>query len=481
VNVSSKIIILYVVSLSASISVLVWSVVKDIKPRYREAVEESVVDTVNVLAALIEENSKNSVLTTKTISTIVDKAVNRKIKAEIYGRTKSKIDLRVYVTDAKGILLYHSFTPEQVGSDYSKWIDVNRTLSGKYGARATRDIELDSDTSVLFSAAPIIVKGQIIGVVSVGKPVTLLNQFMSLAKLRIISLGILIMTLASIFTILVLSWISRPLKKLLQYVREVRDNKRVALPKLGNNEVGELGSAVEEMRKTIEGRRYVENYVQTLTHEIKSPLSVIQGAGELLAEHDIPEKARRFTSNIISETRRIENLVNRLLDLSSLENRDALENTQALSIEKIAKQELEKVSASLEKKCLKISTDFPTDKKSIYGEEFLLNLAIRNILQNAIDFTPKDGDIKLKIENHEDSINLSISDSGPGAPDWALSRLTEKFFSLPRAETNRKSSGLGLSIVKAITELHGGSFACDNSKQGGFTVRLSFPYNNKQS
>jgi len=472
VKISSRIIALYMLSILGGLSFFVWSVVKDIKPRYREAVEESIVDTANLLAASLEQSSKDGVLDVEELSSFVDRALTRQPKAEIYGRYKRRVDLRVYVTDSSGVVLYHSFDKKAVGRDYSTWNDVYLTLQGKYGARSTRDNEAEADSSVLFSSAPIHHQGNLIGVVSVGKPVILLNQFMAHARKRVIMLGLVIAAFATVFSSSVLYWMNRPLERLLSYVREIRDGKLTRLPRLGRDEIGELGEAMEEMRRTIEGRKYVEHYVQTLTHEIKSPLSVIRGAGELLEEQELNADATRFTENILGETTRIENLVNRLLDLSGLENRDAIQEAEQLDLSELVREELHEISAAVERKGICLEQNLGTEASMLFAERFLLSLAIRNILQNALEFTPENGRIKVSIGKELDRYRLRIQDSGPGAPDWALERLCERFFSLPRNETGRKSSGLGLSIVNAVVELHEGRFFVENSDDGGFCVTI---------
>jgi two-component system sensor histidine kinase CreC len=471
----------------SGMSFLAWSVAKDIKPRYREAVEESVVDTAFLLAALITQSAGQSsdqlsgesnsepLIELGELTDVISIALSTKPNAYIYGRKKTDVDLRIYVTDARGIVLYNSWDGSEVGKDYSKWNDVLLTLQGKYGARATRDNEEDPNSSVLYSAAPILSGGERIGVVSVGKPVRLINQFMAQAKKRLLLLAVAIFLLSSVFAFLVLNWIGQPMSRLLSYVRDVRDSKKVVLPSLGNNEISELGVALEEMRKQLEGRNYVENYVQTLTHEIKSPLSVIKGAGELLAEKELDESGLRFVENIVQESQRIENLVNRLLDLSSLESRNAELDLEELQLFVLLEHELSQIRPSIERKHLQVSIDARTEGAQFYGERFSLELALRNILQNAVEFCPKGGEILIELFESESNLGVSVLDNGPGAPDWAYPRLSEKFFSLPRAETGRKSSGLGLSIVKRIAELHEGELKLERSRLGGLSVTLLFP------
>ena len=104
------------------------------------------------------------------------------------------------------------------------------------------------------------------------------------------------------------------------------------MPQLADDEIGQLGRAFEEMRVALEGKQYVENYVQTLTHEMKSPLAAIQGAAELLGEEMPAERRSRFLANIESETGRLQQLIEKLLLLTSIENRRELQKAEEISL-----------------------------------------------------------------------------------------------------------------------------------------------------
>ena len=99
-----------------------------------------------------------------------------------------------------------------------------------------------------------------------------------------IAIALLTLLVAGLLGYLASRWITVPITRLTNYANGVREGRREPLPQLGKNEIGEMGHAFEGMREALEGKRYVEQYIQNLTHEIKSPLSAIKGAAELLAE-----------------------------------------------------------------------------------------------------------------------------------------------------------------------------------------------------
>ncbi|HEU0188187.1 MAG TPA: ATP-binding protein, partial [Gallionellaceae bacterium] len=111
------------------------------------------------------------------------------------------------------------------------------------------------------------------------------------------------------------------------------------------------------------------------------------------------------------------------------------------------------------------------------GEPFLLRQALANLLDNAIDFSPEGGEITLTLRTESGKHHLSVRDHGSGIPDYALPRVFERFYSLPRPGTQRKSTGLGLPFVREVALLHGGDIELINHPDGGVEARLSLPLN----
>jgi two-component system sensor histidine kinase CreC len=111
----------------------------------------------------------------------------------------------------------------------------------------------------------------------------------------------------------------------------------------------------------------------------------------------------------------------------------------------------------------------------VQGDPFLLSQAISNLLQNAIDFSPAGGRIQLRSEVSGGRVNLSVEDQGPGIPDYARDKIFQKFFSLKRPDTGKKSTGLGLNFVREVAILHEGAIRLENLPDGGFRARLQLP------
>jgi two-component system sensor histidine kinase CreC len=441
-------------------------VVKNLRTRYLESVEDPLVDQANILAGIVGLEMETDRFDPKKLYTAFETIYNRSLSAEIYDMVKTQVDMQIYITDTNGTLIFDSKNNANVGKDYSKWRDVRLTLEGRYGARTTRSDLEDPTSSVLYVATPLMVKGKIAGVVTVGKPTTNINNFLTDAKPRIFHVGILSLMAAAVFSLLASVWITRPIKRLTDYANGVRQGKRMGFPKLGHSEIGEMGTAFQKMQEALEGKKYVEQYIQTLTHEIKSPLSAIRGAAELLEEKMQPEQRARFLSNICNEAHRIQQIVDRLLELSELENLKILRKIENISFASLVNKVLESKQPMLSKKNLKVMVQIPDDIR-VKGDSFLLHQAMGNLIQNAMDFSPDHSQIELTAHTDGKRVTFTVDDTGPGIPEYAKDKIFDRFFSLKRPDSGKKSTGLGLNFVQEAAILHNGEVKLENLPEKG--------------
>ena len=224
---------------------------------------------------------------------------------------------------------------------------------GKYGARSSREIKNDPYSSILYVAAPVRSGDDIVAVLTVYKPQTDVLNFINDRQRDILSATVLIGGGVILLTGAVFIWLFQPLGRLTDYAQSISRGERTPMPNLGKGrEVNTLGNALHNMRETLEGRRYVENYVSTLTHELKSPLAAIKGAAELLDEDMPAERRKRFLQNIRRETARSESLVRDLVQLAELERKPHLENQRDLNLSNICQEIADETQPRLREKSL---------------------------------------------------------------------------------------------------------------------------------
>ncbi len=444
--------------------------------RYREGVEEPLVDLANILAAMVGFDMEEQRFDAGELHLAFDQAYARPLDAQIYSLLKTHVDMWIYVTDISGRVVFDSKHPQNEGEDYLLWRDVYSTLkAGEYRARTSQLSPEDPfSPAVLYVPAPIMVRGEVVGVLTVAKPTTNINTFLQSARPQILKVGLLFGALAVGLSYLVSRWLTRPITRLTVYANAVREGKRTVFPRLDRSEIGDMGSAFRKMQEALEGKKYVEQYVQNLTHEIKSPLSAIRGAAELLDEQMPPERRARFLANIRDESNRIQMIVNRMLELAALENQTTLEHQETVAFSTLIHTVLESKGALLSQKKLVVRTDIPLNL-SVQGDGFLLYQAISNLLHNAVEFSPEHGELALTVAADEHQLRFIIEDQGVGIPDYALERIFEKFFSLQRPDSGKKSTGLGLNFVKEVALLHGGDVVLENRKDRGACAMLTLP------
>jgi two-component system, OmpR family, sensor histidine kinase CreC len=455
------------------VGLLLYRVAGDLDSRYRESAEESLVDTAHILAAFIETDMVNGQIEQSLLRAALDNAYRRRFEAHIFGLTKRQVDLRVYLTDAGGTVLFDSEGKAE-GQDYHRWRDVMLALSGEYGARTTLTEPNRPESAVMYVAVPIRDGDEIVGAISVGKPVASLRELVVTARRKLLYVGII--TLVSFLSLLIVLsvWLARPFGFAADLMRVFRQEGWRRPGRLLRRLSAVMRSAFNDMRDALAGRSYTEEYVQTLTHELKSPLTAIRGAAELLREPMPDEQRQRFTANIGEQVQRLQLLADRLLELASLEKRRTLDDVHAVSLQAIVHDAIAAMEPAARRKDVTVQTNAATDIL-VEGDSFLLLQAVINLLANAIDFSSQGETVDVSLSTDGRQVEVAVRDRGPGIPDYALDRIFEKFYSLRRPDTGKKGTGLGLAFVREIAHLHGGEAQLGNHAQGGALATLVLP------
>ncbi|MDQ3233155.1 MAG: two-component system sensor histidine kinase CreC [Pseudobdellovibrionaceae bacterium] len=447
--------------------------VDEIKPGIRQAMEDNLVDAANLLAEIAVDDMKTNSIATGGFARQVTAYQARRLDASIWGFRRSRPGFRVYITDAKGVVRYDS-TNEAVGQDYSRWNDVYLTLKGQYGVRSSPDRGPGaSPHSTMFVAAPIQADGRILGVLTVAKSNRAMEPFIERTQNKIINAGYWLLAASILIGVLAAVWLTASVRRLVIFAEAVTRGERVVLPSLSILEIKRLGTALQSMRERLEGKRYVEDYITTLTHEMKSPLAAIQGAAELLQEPMAEPQRQRFLSSIREQTLRLRGFIEKMLQQASLENRQVLESQQPVDLVELIQRVKENIAPKALQRGLILQASIP-EQAMVQGDPFLLEQALNNLAENALDFSPRDASLDFALERHGEAWQLSLRDHGPGIPDFARERIFERYYSLPRPDGGPKSTGLGLSFVQQVMLLHGGRVELENMPDGGAKATLSF-------
>lgn len=434
------------------------------------------------LALKIDRNAKGK--TAKTAYNLGD---------EPQYKQKTASSFRLYVTNSQGIVLYDSLptSDNAEGADYSRWNDVYLTLRGQYGARSTPDTNSIRDSSIMYVAQPIKDdSGRLIGVVSVGKPVDSVLPYLDNTRQRMLITTLLISMVSLILAGLVAWWLQQSISLVTRYTSSLAEDTQKPYFYLGH-ELNSLTDTIESMKHRLENRAYVSDYVHTLTHELKSPLTAIRASGELLEDENLDRDDRQMLSQAIGEQSiKMQQLIDRLLLLAKVEQPTFRLNSQTISLIPILTSLIKDSSIKVQQRNLasikffidnepinNLATeqDYPSallTKTTIAADRFWLVQALQNVLDNAIYFASNEVSIEVTTMHNPtpSSVTIDIFNDGQPLPDYAIAKAFDRYFSLshqkqsPQANGNhlKKGTGLGLTLVKQVIEHHGGSVSIDN-------------------
>lgn len=458
---------------------------QEVEPGVSQATEDTLVDTAHLLAELAAPElaagrfnatgpwpdattDRHAALT--PFAAAVQAARQRSPGASIYGIAKTAVDFRIYLTDARGRVVFDS-EGIAAGADYSRWRDVALVLRGEYGARSTRDDPHNPSSSVMYIAAPVIHAGERIGVLTVSKPSASVAPYVERARDRIHRAGLILLVVSAAIGALFTAWLTWSLNRMRDYAHRLAQGEAARPPTGGGRQLSELARALAHMRDRLDGKQYVERYVQNLAHELKSPLTAVRGAAELLQEAPSPVERERFVGHIREQAERMQLIIERLLALARLEQRQAPAAHDTISLAALLHDVAASRATQAQARGLQLVVRAGPDR-SLQGDRFLLQQAVANLVDNAIDFSPPGGRIDLTLDSSATHHRITVCDQGPGAPAYALPHLFERFYSLPRPASGRKSTGLGLAFVREVARLHGGEVSFANA-----TVNAVLPSN----
>ena len=238
---------------------------------------------------------------------------------------------------------------------------------------------------------------------------------------------------------------------------------------------GGVAVVLQDVTEELGTQRIRRQFVANASHELKSPVAGMQALSEAIrdAVHDDPSMAERFSEKLIGEAERLGRLISDLLDLSRLED-PANVSRRSTNLSRVAQEQIEQVQPAASTKEMRFEYHIDGDVW-VQGDHQQLGLMIRNLLDNAIRYTPERGAVTLSVSANRDDAVLFVSDTGMGIPLKAQARVFERFYRVDKDRSrDRGGTGLGLSIVKHVVELHGGHVSLDSELGEGstFTVRL---------
>ena len=393
---------------------------------------------------------------------------------------KKKTRTAIQVIDFNGTVVADS--EGNLGASIAARDDVGRALAGEPvsllrepSARSAGEKNIAGNAVDVFVNIPIVSGQRVLGAVVLTRmPPRGVDALRKLPR-RVIEISTVLLVLVVLFSVFTAVKINRPVRAIIEQTRRKIRDQNVSfrlLERPVTREIAKLSSAVSTLVEELEKRAdYSRNLASHVSHEFKTPLSSIRGATELLRDHTETmslEERKRFIAMIDSNTRRLDLLVERLLELTRA---DLLSVEHSDSAEPLAI--LRQIQSRYTPSRVSLEPDTLSDDARIAMAEEFFDSIITSLIDNARQHGGSDVHIVVKVhpvDPQAGTLTLDVSDNGQGVSQANTSRIFEHFFTTARPQGN---TGLGLSIVKALLEAHDGSIRLADSQTGArFQIQI---------
>ncbi len=281
-------------------------------------------------------------------------------------------------------------------------------------------------------------------------------------------------------------WVVAPLQHISQSAEALARGETRPVPLEGPHEVQVLGRAFNEMSRQVQSSRQAQrDFVANVSHDLKTPLTSIQGFAQALLDGTAEDPAvRRYAAQVIyDEAGRMNRLVLDLLELARFDAGTAHLERTSVDMGVLLRHLLHTMTPQAEEKRVRLELVHRHQTPPIQADADRLLRAFTNLLDNAIRHTPEGGVVTLRLTSAPQVVVVRVEDTGSGIPENALPRLFERFYQVDSARSRRGEggAGLGLAIAHEIVHAHGGDIRAANRPEGGAVFEVRLPLTPSQS
>lgn len=379
---------------------------------------------------------------------------------------------RVEIVDWQGNIVLDSngFTPIQKVSS-PDFDDAMKEKTGIWYGKNKHTGE-----RIIAVANPLKNDKQVVGVLRYVASIEGVYEVVSHITLIALSVGFLVVILALAFSLLLARSIINPIQEVTLVAEQMaRGNFTVKAEKRDDDEIGKLADTLNYMSgEIIKSEKIKNDFLSSISHELRTPLTSIKGWGEtvLSGELEDREEAKEGLEIICKETDRMIDLVEELLDFSRFQSGRIKIDFHALNINSLVEDVKHQFMVRTKEKEITLASQIDAQIPEFIGDTNRLKQVLINLLDNAVKFTPTGGVITITTQQTGDYIEIEVKDNGEGIDPEDLSRVTQKFY---KGNINRPGSGLGLSIVQEIIDLHHGKMEITSTLGQGTQVTLVLP------
>lgn len=355
--------------------------------------------------------------------------------------------------------------PNAVAADYP---EVLRALAGE-NARAIRQ-DRARGKLVLTVAVPVQRYKQVLGAVLLSVGSLEVEQAVRAVRLDILRVFLIALAVTVLLSFYLAGTIARPVRRLAAAAERVRrgSGRQMAIPDFTarGDEIGDLSGALREMTSALWQRMdAIEGFAADVAHEIKNPLSSLRSAVETAARIEDPEKREKLLTIVLEDVKRLDRLISDISDASRLDAELSRIEPEPVDIGRLLQTLAEVHEAAQTEDGPRLRLLLPEEPLVVSGVEDRLVQVFRNLIANAVSFSPPGGVITLAARRDEDAVVITVEDEGPGIPEGKLEAIFNRFYTeRPTGEKFGTHSGLGLSISKQIVDAHGGVIRAENRR-----------------
>ena len=348
----------------------------------------------------------------------------------------------------------------------SRLPETRLALAGEHGS----GVQIGPDGEMIISvAAPVQRYKRVLGALLLFRDSREIDEAVFQVRLDILKVFGVALLITVLLSVYLAGTIARPLRRLSLAADRVRHglSRQYRLPDLSHrqDEIGDLGWALREMTEALWNRMdAIEGFAADVAHEIKNPLTSLRSAVETAARVSDPEQQRKLMAIIQDDVSRLDRLITDISDASRLDAELSRAEMATVDIAGLVATLKDAYGATAEERKIGLVLDAGDDLPCLVsGLEDRLVQVFRNLIGNALSFSPEGGRITLRIRRRDDDVQVLVEDHGPGIPEGAEEQIFERFYQeRPVTEKFGTHSGLGLSISKQIVEAHGGSICAEN-------------------
>ena len=402
----------------------------------------------------------------------------------------------IYLLDKEGNILGHGLPPDTVLQGNVDLGPVKSLIEGNT-AMPIRGDDPRGSTQKVFSAFEVRTDGQLEGylyVVLGGQKYEQLandigDSYVGTASFYV---AVVIVVLTAVVGLLVFGLLTKRLKKLSSEMQRVGASGFESQPILdhpdhGGDEIDQLarsfvtmsGQIKSQIEQLEENDRLRRELVSNISHDLRTPLSAMQGYLEtLIIRGDTlsDEERDRFLNIARKHAARLSVLIGDLFELSKLESASVTPNLEAFSLPELVQDVAQEFELEADDKGISVVIDADSNAAFTVGDIGLIQRVLENLVRNAIRFTPDGGTVTLSISNRSRSVAVAVSDTGSGIPDKDIPRIFDRFYrSVSGEEARSDSSGLGLAIVKRILDLHDSRITVESRLDRGTRFEFELP------